>query len=456
MRKRRGLVGLSLEGLESRRLLAGDVTIIDNSFGGTLEIIGDSADNFLVANQGGAADTLTFTGVPTAGGPTTINGSTNPFTIDLVNFDGEIRIINADLGDGDDLFFFENATVLADINANMGGGDDDLEFSNTQVAGTVVATNAEDVTMDTFFVIDDVSVTGDQLGVIDIFDARFDNSSVTIASTSGNNGTSENINIVNSDIEDNLTITMDRAGRAWVTEGSVGGNLIVNTNRGGSHDINVERNNVGGALSITTRGGGDQIHLGSQTITGGASIVSGGGADSITLDSVTVDRGDLFVNAGGGNDTFYSENGVWQTTDIRLGNGADNLTIFDAVLENDAAIRGAGGGDTMLVSGVNVAGTLDVFGNGGNDALDVTFGTFNGGLNVNLGNGNDTLRAGSNTLFAASDWNGAGGTDSYTELSPNVVNGTLNIRNFESTSLNDRETDEAIVEMFAVDPQFAV
>ena len=424
---------LRVERLEGRRLLAGDVTIIDNSFGSTLEIIGDDAANFLVVEQVPSSTfsgtRLKISGLSTADGPTTINGSSNPFFIETYNYDGEIRIINASLGGGDDLMFFEDAAIPADVNIDTGAGNDDIEFTAVQIgAVNITGEGVDDLTIDYFYSIGDISMTVDQLGDVDIIDARLDNG-LTLQSLIGNSSVNDNVSVVDTDISDDLNITLDRGGRAWITDGSNGGSITVNTLRSGARDINIENHRVAGNVSIVTKSGADQIHLGNQTITGSVNVVTGGGADNVTFDSLTVDRGNLFVNTGGGADTLYVENGIFQDSDIRTGSGNDAVTIFDAIYENDAELRTGSGNDNVLISGLNVAGNLDIWTSRGNDFVQALGGSYSA-LNIRMGADSDTLEAGQVSVSQASVWNGGGGSDTFEPLADNL--GPISISSFET------------------------
>ena len=421
------ILGKGVEGLEARRLMAGDVTVF-HDFSDTLFINGDLESNSVLVESTGARDQIRLTGLPTAGGPTTINGLPS-ITVDLVDYDVIVQQILTDLGDGNDQMFFENATLQTNLQIDTGAGNDDIEFTVTQVRGSVdiLGTGVDDLTLDTFFSVDDFSFNVEQVGVADINDARiFGN--LTIASAGGNNTATDWVNVLDSDIVGgDINITTDNAGRAWVTESSAG-NVTIAALRGGNADYNVENSNIA-SLTVDTRGGSDSLHVGANTISGAVRVTSRGGADSITFDQVDI-GGTVDISSGGGNDTLYVDQGEWGNTTIRTQNGDDNVTFFDTTFLADLTINTGRGEDEMLLSNISTDGTVNLNGGADEDIFDIVFGDIGADFNVNMGSGNDELTVRNNTVGEDATWNGGSGIDTLINDGTNSIGGLLTILNF--------------------------
>ena len=159
---------LSYESLEERKLLAGDVSVVED---GNLYIRGDELSNqiAIIADESGQ---VTISGLNN----TTINGSTESFrvsnSVDLngargrnASFEGGLRILTyggndridiqgielgdsslINTGEGDDFVRFIRSTSHHDFVANSGSGDDTLNFVQTRVRGAfgVSTDNGED------------------------------------------------------------------------------------------------------------------------------------------------------------------------------------------------------------------------------------------------------------------------------------------------------------------------
>jgi hypothetical protein len=114
----------SFEALESRQMMAGDVTA--KISGGDLIIKGDSLGNGITIAAGTTAGTVIVTGVTAGGSATTINGGTAAVT--LSGFTDDLKI---DLKDGDDNVSVTGLTVSDDGKIKAGKGDDTVNVSDT-------------------------------------------------------------------------------------------------------------------------------------------------------------------------------------------------------------------------------------------------------------------------------------------------------------------------------------
>ena len=140
----------SFESLETRRLLAGDVTArIDD---GKLIIKGDSLDNGITITAGATAGEVIVTGVNAGGSATNVNdisngtitlsGFTGGLKIDMHGGNDSVTITDLDVsgkaklegGRGDDEFSLDGVTFGRSLRISMGKDDDTLSLTNVEVA----------------------------------------------------------------------------------------------------------------------------------------------------------------------------------------------------------------------------------------------------------------------------------------------------------------------------------
>ncbi len=426
--KRRRNTQLGLETLESRLAPAGNVTVTTD-FNDTVYINGDSASNAFLIESTSIRSQIRITGLNSDGSATTINGQPS-ITLRLYDYDLYAQQILMDLGAGDDMVFFENATIETNIEIETGAGNDDVEFTVTQIRGLVSITGADvdDVTLDTFYNVDDFTIAVEKLGVIDINDARIDGD-LSVSSMGSMNSTNDYVRIQNS-YADNINITTDRASQVFVyTSGA--GDLTVGTNRGGDHSFSVERNRFAGDVTLSTRGGNEPLFLGENEITGAVNITTRGGADRVDFDQMD-EAGSVTVNTGGGNDTIYADQGTWGATDIRTGNGADTVTMFDIQFLSTLDIRTGGGNDQLDISGLSTDGDVNLYGQGGDDVFTILYGDFGADFNAFLAAGEDEMTVRNTTVGENVLWDGGSEQDALTDDGTNVVGGTKTVINFEA------------------------
>lgn len=117
--------GLNVERLESRAMLAGDVTV--RVVAGKLEIEGDGLDNTIAIAAGATAGAFLVTGTGT-----TINGSSAA----LPAFTGVTAGIEVEMNAGNDSVTFGAVTVPQDLDIETGIGNDTVTLNaNLNVAG---------------------------------------------------------------------------------------------------------------------------------------------------------------------------------------------------------------------------------------------------------------------------------------------------------------------------------
>jgi hypothetical protein len=129
---------LSLERLEPRALLAGDVTA--SVVNGTLRLTGDDDANEISISGAlnGSGDPVANSFVVTGLSGTTINGMSGSGGGNASITFGGITGLNVDLGDGDDIVQLTNAQIQRNVNIATGAGADQVWIGafNGQPSGT--------------------------------------------------------------------------------------------------------------------------------------------------------------------------------------------------------------------------------------------------------------------------------------------------------------------------------
>lgn len=162
-RRRQNPIGSSAYySLETRNLLAGDVTVFD---GDNLFIRGDSNDNQIeiIGNEDGTFDIIGRDG-------TTINGSSDPLVITgtttFVNNDNNVRVsyeggIRANFGQGNDSVLIEGVEFQGNSIIYGGPGDDAVGAFQTNFSDRLLIqtfSGDDDVSLDTSLVVEDLYV----------------------------------------------------------------------------------------------------------------------------------------------------------------------------------------------------------------------------------------------------------------------------------------------------------
>lgn len=124
---------LGVETLESKRLLAGDVTV--SVVQGTLVIQGDDASNGVAVRSGDTPDSYFIVGLEAGGEPTSING-----VFDRAEVSGVMRGIRMTLGAGDDLANLFQARVRGNVGIAVGQGEDHVNVGGPMASVTDVNT----------------------------------------------------------------------------------------------------------------------------------------------------------------------------------------------------------------------------------------------------------------------------------------------------------------------------
>jgi hypothetical protein len=381
---------LKLEQLESRQMLAGDVTV--NVVGGDLSIVGDSENNFLVLTATGNAGEYVVTGTNT-----TVNGGAVPVTVSGVTGDVTIQ-----LHDGSDGIEFDSDPIafqfLGDVAIDMGSNVETLLGLNY-----ITATGTNN-----FSVAGSLTVSGYQL-----HGALFDNAVIAndfIATLSGD------------------------LGEVHLDGGSIGGDVTI-TATGENKDVRISTT-VGGDVRIDLDGLGDRISLrgdpGSPLHIGGSLVVD---LDTDTLDVIgnfavanqAVILGDFVATGSVGSLSFFSAtvaghllatlsgesgvssgiltdgNGVQLPTPfsqvggnmvvtLSSGNGSVGLNCFNVA--NDFVVRGGDGVEDVRLNNVRAGNSLLIDTGGGNDIVWVHNSSADGEAAILAGSGSDYVLVG--------------------------------------------------------------
>jgi large repetitive protein len=383
--QRRATRRLFVESLESRRVLAGNVSAALSGY--HLLITGDN-----LANEIDIAAHATIPGrvVVTPAAGTTLNNLTLPLTFPSF---GDIRI-------------------------TMNGGDDNVDFLGDAgeitdtIPGSLVVNNGEG---NNTFTLSDYNI-GNALSITS--GAGVDNIALT------NNTIARDVTIYNGH-----ATGVGRQTTTIETDNTIGGSLRM-SNLNGDNDIFISGEgpiSIGRDLSINNAGAGltDDVIIDMQTVNVGnnLTIVNRPVADISIADS-TVTRSAAIRNGNGNNNVVIS-------TDVVLGSTTtDRFSILNGI-----------GDHTITLDALTVNGYSDIRSTAG--ALDVTIGddsscTFNGALSITAGAGGrhvsqitDSLITGDMNVFHGNS------TDiNILALSTTTVNGKSTVRNGNSVNGN--------------------
>lgn len=360
--------GLRMEQLETRRLLAGNVSV--SRQGDTLLVRGDNLANEIeIFSAGGNSFTV-------AGFDTTVNGAEERTF-------SNIRNLNIDLRGGNDILSIaDDPTGLLDLaDAAIDGFPIDLgdlgPSDQTGIAGFIIirtGAGADEVglSVDVGQFVDIATGAGnDEVAVL----ASDINAHLFIRTEDGSDG----VAVLDSFVNTTLLIEGGRGADGLFVQTFDGAFVTVNGGRDGDDielfDLAVDHNIV-----LLGDQGNDDIEL-EFAEARFVNIVGGDGNDFIDADGVET-RGDLIISAGNGNDDVevepndeYLEEGqeitaIGGALVIDGGGGHDSLEA-ELVRARSITMIGAGGNDDLNVDGVNVSSFVIALGGAGNNFVDV-------------------------------------------------------------------------------------
>jgi len=367
---------LGVEALESRRLLAGDVTaeVVD----GNLLIGGDRLPNLIelrAARDGIAA--IEVVGLPGEDGEvTTINGEES-FT--AVGVTGDVV---ANMRRGDDLIYVHDVDLPGDLHARTGAGHDRVLVGGfPRDAGPLPAGEVDEALASADLVapadgVDPVPIDPDETVAVDPVPI-LPRANVTIAGQARiDTGAGHDAVVMGSlEVYDNLTINTGRHGdviRLGVNElpepgdeiaiGDVAISDVV-----GTPGINLPLD-VFGSLRINAGGGDDQAWLESVHVANNMRVQLGRGSDIFSYDWGWV-SGRITVDGGAGDDIIALVHVSADTIQVRARGGDDGVGLIGVSARRINVHLGAGD-DQMLVAGTS-ASTARFHGGGGTDSIEL-------------------------------------------------------------------------------------
>jgi Ca2+-binding RTX toxin-like protein len=240
----------------------------------------------------------------------------------------------------------------------------------------------------------------------------------------------------------NFTAGAPSATSATFTVAESGGHLIVNTDGGGTAEVDalgmeslqVQLGNGGDTVTLT----GNIAGAGISTGAGGIVIAGGNGADTIDASGLTSANAIAFSNLNTGDDTFKAANVVandqvdggtggetlGDTADysaasaavtIDLAGTASGTSVGNDIITNFENAKGGAGDDN--ITGTSGANTLS--GGGGDDTI-----TGKGGTDtIHGGGGNDTAHFDGSYASAVITWNGTTATVSTAPDGTDTIDG---------------------------------
>ena len=382
----------SIERLEDRRLMAGDVSA--RIVNGNLVVRGDDAANsIIVAHAPTNANEFYVQGVNDANGVATrVNGTANGATT-FRGFNGRIDIqlkggndsivmagiicrgLSVDLGSGNDQFVEYSLTVNGDLCFNAAGGDDHVEFKTADTSGSLKVNLGDG---NNSFLMEHATVgqrgdfkSGRGNDSFRWLDVAFD--SIVVDLGDGANTLDFDSCTVNRDAQ---FTTGNGADSATIVQSTVNGNL---------------RLFLDGGNCQTTGSGNDTCQISSSKVIGNTSANLGDGDNGyFTLQHSTF-QGDV---------TFQG------------GKGTDFLVLYDIHVLRSLKANFGGGTNQTSVLGITVDGRADFIGGSGVDSFEIV-GITAASLNVAMGKGNDTLKLGFSTTTQSTRIDGEDGQDTY-------------------------------------------
>ena len=410
---------LAFESLESRNLLAGDVTasLTDD----VLSITGDEAGNSVYVRSAELDNQRVDDGVTSVGLDLTTLASVG---IDVVGADGVVTSelpgnegVGFDIIDSSSFRFFEIGSIEL-----IGGTIDHTGTVTLLVTPTDPGFEAAEVTLGDFsiglgengFFVASTVGDGDPLVVFDI----------TTSSSFESPGDTLTLNQADLLVADELASVLTAGfGLPDLSGVDVGDARI--------DGLTVEESNdfikVGGWRGTTINDARYDAFL-SESVSS-IQVNMNGGRDSVSFYNVDVDN--LWADLGDGHRNRISLYKVTSSqTSLLGGNGRD---VINATRSNlgDTSIQTGGANDVVRAIG-STFGDLDVQTSGGRDAVDILFSRIGGVTSVSLGDGNDRLFTWFSNFSGPTSFDGGGQFDVLRSLFSSYGDGDPTISSFES------------------------
>ncbi len=388
---------LRMESLESRRLLAGDVSNVSvEVVDGNLVIRGDQASNQIEVYQvGDGTAAYVIRGlVGEDGVQTTVNGA------ERIAVDGVTGDVLASMNRGDDVIYIHDADLPGALKIRTGAGNDTVLIGGLPRDGTPIPGPLPRDVIDAVFFADQVREVDvapvDPTDPVPIDPVPIDPVSILPIA---------NVTIAGS-ASISTSLGQDRIGMGSV---EVMRNLSISTGRQDDF-LQLGLNELPGPTDgerPSVIGDGPTISL-PLNVRGNLNLSTGRGADSAWLESVQVGR-DMRAVLGAGDDVLSFD---WGRIGGRLGvygGSGDDLIGIAHLAADQIAIRTGRGADGVGLSSVRA-----------------------GRIGVGLGAGNDRMRV-ANTTARVARFHGGSGTDSLEFQGENELH-DLAILSFEVIS----------------------
>lgn len=343
---------LSLEALEDRTLLSGNVLATLNPNSGVLTITGDAGNNSITISQT-APGVLEVGGVYKPGSPpdiTKVNGR------NVVDF---------------------NLSAITSLNINMGSGNDTVVMGGAGTAGfsvpgsiSIMDANGNDST----------SLTGISASSLSITDGS---GSDTISTT----GVSASTITINAAGPGNDSVTMNNTNAGSVTTklGTGADTVNMDNSNGGKGGLKI------GTLKIDTSA---STVKDSVSITNFASVVSG--KNSVPgIGNLTV------TSTGSSNHTLNVSNASFSSATLTTGSGYSNVNVNGTNTLTTMKLTTGGGGSVSYTNSTASSATVNVGPGGGAVYVSNNTTTGSAGLTVNVGTGGSYVYANNNTTKGA-------------------------------------------------------
>lgn len=414
---------LRFEGLETRAMLAGNVTVTLAAT--TLTLVGDASANEIEITAGANPGEYVITGLNNTqiNGPSLIN---DPFDNLVVQLAG-----------GSDIFTVRGISatnrlnVAGDINIDNADGNNTNKLINVQLNDDLTVTKVAGAS-ESNLELNATTIVGD-----------------TILSAGGFNGDSKTVITADSRIQGNLTVTNNVGEDHFILHlSTVDGNVTINNGNGDTRTV-IGQFEVDpiifGNLTINNGLGNHKVIIHDTDVWGDVDIVNGDGNQLVSVQNSDFGlgapvgaTGDFEVDNGIGFDVLEMTNATVRD-DLDVDNGAgeqfgSTTTLTNVTVGRDLDFDGDGGIDILTMTGGRVVGNadfdlfagssklsfinvvfqdvLDIDGNAGNDELYFERTTVEGDATIDLDGGQDTVELVKGTkLLGSTNLEGGAGID---------------------------------------------
>ena len=430
-----GAVDLCLEELESRYLLAGNVTAAITD--GDLVVTGDNQPNeFRIIDNGSTGQIVRGLN------GTKVNGvSDGQFnTGDLA-----VNNISIDANGGDDDFVLRVSNLTGNLDILGDKGNDQIE---------VVQSSANDAQIRGGIGVDSIKIGQTNLREAQVFTGN-GNDNVLVTASNFAAALSIETDLGN----DSVSVTGSQTFFSGITP-----NTFSIRTGSGNDTVFVARNFIGN-IDMRLGDNRDEAIIEQTTVRSNAYILSDetivsekGRQDRVKISRSTFERALRFVGGEGNDLLIFEKSNLGESAIIRMGNGNDLVRFQDSDFGGRITTDLGNGDDRMLIDQSTVKDDLDIFGRTGNDLIMFYGSAFERAVEIAVSVGDDSFYStfsefrnrfeiqgqGGNDFFSA-DLNhfqksvtilGQGGTDTYNEFTFNRFDASKTITVEEQTSVD--------------------